>query len=84
MANAVQVESIQPPLLPGICSLSFTVIHQGPDGTGIIHCYICRRSQLSVCADAVCEMDMFVAEFPIFLLTSLSWEKFLVIMGRVR
>lgn len=49
------MESVKPPFLSGICSLSFTAKQQGADDTGIIHCHLCGYSQLGICPDWICK-----------------------------
>ena len=48
-ADASQVESVKPSLLPGICSPCLAAIQQCAGNTGIVDCHLCLHRQLGAC-----------------------------------
>ena len=50
MADASQVECVEPTLLPGICSPCLAAIQQCADNTGNVDRHICLHRQLGACS----------------------------------
>ena len=53
--DASQVECVEPPLLPGICSPRLAAIQQCADNTVIVDCHLCLHRQLGACPHSNCE-----------------------------